>query len=301
MAIDLEAIRRRVAELSGVRKTSSVQLWKPTLGEHKIRCLPWKNAPVGQPFMERWFYYIGKNSGILTPKQFGKPDPIDDLMHKLFKSGKPEDRFLAKKLMPKMRAYAPVIVRGEEDKGVLVWSFGKLVYQRLLGFFIDEDYGDIQDPNEGFDLKVTISHIQGKEYNDTVVDCKGRTSKLCDDAAKSAAWLESVPNIDDMYRMKSPQEIENILNGWLNGGDAGSTEAGNETTRGRPASEDALDTLVKEVKGESKPVVKEDAPKAEAKPLAKKAVKKASVDVDDDSSTKKQSIDEAFEDLMKDE
>ena len=55
MAIDLEAIKRRVAELSGVKKTSSVQMWKPSLGEHKVRCLPWKEAKDGQPFQERWF------------------------------------------------------------------------------------------------------------------------------------------------------------------------------------------------------------------------------------------------------
>jgi len=120
MAIDLEAIKRRVAELSGVKKTSSVQMWKPGLGEHKVRCLPWKNAAEGQPFMERWFYYIGDNAGILAPNQFGKPDPINDLIRKLYSSGKPDDRTLAKKLAPKMRCYAPVIVRGEEDKGVQV-------------------------------------------------------------------------------------------------------------------------------------------------------------------------------------
>jgi hypothetical protein len=133
MAIDLEAIKRRVAELSGVKKSSSVQLWKPGIGEHKIRCLPWKNAPDGQPFMERWFYYIGENAGILAPNQFGKPDPINDLIRKLYSSGKPDDRLLAKKLQPKMRCYAPVVVRGQEDKGVMVWSFGKIVYQRMLG------------------------------------------------------------------------------------------------------------------------------------------------------------------------
>ena len=161
MAIDLEAIKRRVAELSGVKRTSSVQLWKPSLGEHKVRCLPWKNAPDGQPFMERWFYYIGENAGILAPNQFGKPDPINDLIRKLYSSGKPDDRVLAKKLQPKMRCYAPVIVRGEEDKGVQVWAFGKLVYQRMLGFFLDEEVGDILSPTEGFDLKVSISKQPG--------------------------------------------------------------------------------------------------------------------------------------------
>jgi len=288
MGIDLEAIRRRVAELSGVKKTSSVQMWKPGLGEYKIRCLPWKNTPEGQPFAERWFYYIGENAGLLTPKQFGKPDPIDDLIRKLYSSGKPDDRNLAKKLQPKMRCYAPVIVRGEEDKGVQVWAFGKIVYQRMLGFFLDEEVGDILDPSQGFDLKVTISKAQGKQFNDTMVDPARRPSKLHEDSATAKKWLDSVPNLDDMYRLRSPQEIETILNNWLNGGspEEAPVDANPGTTR-NVASSDALDDLVAEVKGA--PPAKDSSPAAVKKP------KKS-----DDSGVKKQSLDDAFADLMGD-
>lgn len=277
MGIDLEAIKRRVAELSGVKKTSSVQLWKPSLGEHKVRCLPWKNSPDGQPFAERWFYYIGENAGILAPNQFGKPDPINDLIRKLYSSGKPDDRLLAKKLQPKMRCYAPVIVRGEEDKGVQVWAFGKLVYQRMLGFFLDEEVGDILSPTEGFDLKVSITKQPGKQFNDTTVDPARRPSKLHDDSKTAEQWLNSIPNLDDMYRLKSTQEIETVLNNWLNGGSTG--DATPEQSRG-PVVTDALDDLVAEVKS------------SDVKP-AKKSKK--------EDDTKKQSLDDAFADLMSDE
>lgn len=281
MAIDLEAIRRRVAELSGVKKTSSVQLWKPNLGEHKIRCLPWKNSADGQPFAERWFYYIGDNAGILAPNQFGKPDPINDLIRKLYSSGKPDDRVLAKKLQPKMRCYAPVIVRGEEDKGVQVWAFGKLVYQRMLGFFLDEEVGDILSPTEGFDLKVSITKQPGKQFNDTTVDPARRPTKLHEDSKLVEQWLNSIPNLDDMYRLKSTQEIETVLNNWLSGGVA-EESAMPPTTRG-PAQSDALDDLVAEVKSSA--------------PEKKKATKKS----DEEAPAKKQSLDDAFADLMGDE
>lgn len=282
MAIDLEAIKRRVAELSGVKKTSSVQMWKPQIGEYKIRCLPWKNSPEGQPFAERWFYYIGENAGLLAPNQFGKPDPINDLIRKLYSSGKPDDRALAKKLAPKMRCYAPVIVRGEEDKGVQVWAFGKIVYQRMLGFFLDEEVGDILDPNSGFDLKITISKAPGKQFNDTMVDPARRPSKLHEDSGTSQKWVDSIPNLDDMYRLKSTQEIEAVLNNWLNGGstDESSGSEPTETTRG-PAPADALADLVAEVK---------------AVPATSASPKKAKKSEDD--TPKKQSLDDAFADLM---
>lgn len=274
MAIDLEAIKKRVAELSGVKKTSSVQLWKPTVGEHKIRCLPWKDAPDGQPFMERWFYYIGDNAGILAPNQFGKPDPINDLIRKLYSSGKPDDRLLAKKLAPKMRCYAPVVIRGQEDRGVMVWSFGKIVYQRMLSFFLDEEVGDILSPSEGFDLKVTLSQSPGKQFMDTMVDPARRPSKLHEDSKQVENWLNSIPNLDDMYRLKSTQEIETVLNNWLTGGTSTDTEKSDGTARGA-AVVDELDNLTAELKSST--------------PVDKKSKKE---------TAKKQSLDDAFADLM---
>lgn len=289
MGLDLEAIRRRVQELSGVRKNSSVQLWKPGIGEYKVRGLPWKSTPDGMPFQEKFFYYIGNNPGILTPNQFGKPDPINDLIRKLYSSGKPEDRLLAKKLQPKMRAYMPVVVRGQEDKGVLVWSFGKIVYQRLLGFFTDEDVGDILDPEQGFDLKVSISQQPGKQFQDTVVDPARKATKLSDDAEQMKKWLEATPNLDDMYRLKSVGEIETILNNWLSGG-SDTPDSSDGTSKGAPAPSDELEKLVSEVKTTDV--------KAE-KPVKAKSKKTASDD--DEAPVEKKSLDDAFNELMNDD
>jgi hypothetical protein len=304
VAVDLEAIRRRVQELSGNRRNSNVQLWKPEIGEYKVRGLPWKDAPDGMPFLERWFYYIGNGPGILAPHQFGKPDPINDLIRKLYSSGKPDDRLLAKKLQPKMRTYMPVIVRGQEDKNVLVWVFGKPIYTRLLTFFTDEDGGDILDPNEGFDLKVAITHTPGKMFMgkpslDTQIDIR-KPSKLSADPILAKTWLDGVPNLDDMYKLKSVQEIETLLNNWLNGGEATANDD-DGTSKGASPTGDELDKLVNEVKGESKA---DAAPASEAKPekAAKaKAAKKASADVDEDAPVEKKSLDDAFAELMKDD
>jgi hypothetical protein len=230
MGIDLEAIRRRVQELSGQKKSSNIQLWKPTPGqEYKIRALPYSGLQEGNPILERYSYYIGDNRGFFSPKQFGKPDPIDTLISSLFRSGKPEDKVIAKKLMPKLRAYVPIIVRGEESKGVQIWSISKFLYQRLLSFFIDEEVGDILNPVDGYDLKVTITQIPGKQYPDTVVDAARKPSKLSDDPTQVKAWLAAVPNVDDMYPPKSEAEIEKLLNDWLNGGASSESEG---TSRG---------------------------------------------------------------------
>jgi len=316
MSVNLEAIRKRVQELNGQRKNSNVQLWKPEAGQYKVRCVPWPSAVLqddGTPFVERRFYYIGDNPRILAPSQFKKPDPINDLLRKLYSSGKAEDRALAKKLQPKMTAYAAVIVRGkcdadwnivdnQESKGVLVWSFNKFIYQRLLGFFTDAEVGDILDPQGGFDLKVTVKpsgkKFNNKEVMDTVIDAARAPSALSRDAEQAKKWMDSVPNIDDMYPQKSAAEIEKVLNDWLQGGGADDVSSDGESRGDKP--QDELDKLVNEVKAEVKPSAKAESPKAEA-PKSKRG-KRGDADVDAEAPAgKKTSLEEAFDELTRDE
>lgn len=287
MAVDLEAIKKKLLELSGQRRNSNIQLWKPGPGDYKVRGLPWKNADAATPFKELYFYYLGNGPGILAPNQFGKPDPINDLIRKCYNSGKPDDRNLAKKLHSKMRAYMPIIVRGQEDKGVQVWSFGKQIYSKLLTYYTNEEVGDILDPKDGFDLSVSIKQQPGKQFQDTDVEAARRPKPLSEDAAQAKTWLEAVPDLGDMYKLKSEQEIKTLLQNWLDGG--ATTDQSDGTSRG-PVSNDELDKLVNEVKAE----VKTDAESpAKAKVKAKKA--------ETTDPVEKKSLDDAFAELMKDE
>tara|TARA_R110001583_G_scaffold48919_6_gene153106 strand:+ start:28 stop:795 length:768 start_codon:yes stop_codon:yes gene_type:complete len=219
MTLDFEAIKNKLERLSGGNKNRSV-MWKPQEGEeHTVRLLSFKDND-GQPFKELWFYYnIGNNRGLLAPYQFENPDPIQELITKLRDEGSKESYELAKKLYPKMRTYAPVIIRGEEDKGVQIWGFGKTVYQTLLGLMLDEDYGDITDPKSGRDIKVVCSKQPGKKWAMTEVRPRGKQSGLSDNDSQSQSWLSSIPNLDEIYQMKSYDELTKIINDWLNDDD----------------------------------------------------------------------------------
>ena len=98
MAVDFDAIRKKLDRLSGNTKNRSVT-WRPTEGEeHTVRLLSFPDND-GQPFKELWFYYnIGKERGLLAPNQFGDPDPIQELITKLREEGSKESYELAKKL-----------------------------------------------------------------------------------------------------------------------------------------------------------------------------------------------------------
>jgi len=216
MAIDFEAIRKKLNQLSGTNSRRDT-MWRPQEGdETTVRLLAFTDND-GQPFKERWFYYnIGNNPGLLAPYQFGKPDPIQELINKLRDDSSKESYELAKKLYPKMRCYAPVVVRGEEDKGVRLWSFGKTVYQSLLNIMLDEDYGDITDPAEGRDVKVTCTKAPGRMWATTEVRPRGKQTSLHKDNGTVKKWLSNIPSLDDMYTLKTYEELEKIVNDWLN-------------------------------------------------------------------------------------
>jgi len=218
MAIDFEALRRKLGQLSGNNSRRNV-MWRPQEGETStVRLIAFPDND-GQPFAERWFYYgIGANRGLLTPHQFGKPDPFQELINKLRDDGSKESYELAKKLYPKMRSYALVVVRGEEDKGVRIWSFGKTVYQELLNIMLDEDFGDITDPLEGFDVKVECVKQPGRKWANTSVRARPRSSALSDDKKQIKEWMDNLPSLDELYTCKSYEELEKIINEWLDAG-----------------------------------------------------------------------------------
>lgn len=217
MAIDFEAIKRKLERLSGNNKSQNV-MWKPQPDEeYNVRLISFPNND-GQPFKELMFYYnIPGQRGLLAPSQFGERDPVQELINKLRDEGTKESYEMAKKLYPKMRVYAAVVVRGEEDKGVQLWGFGKLVYQKLLGIMLDEDYGDITDPKSGRDIKVICSKPPGQQWAKTEILPRGRSTKLSDDTKQAKEWMTNIPDTKGIFKTKSYDELSKIVNDWLNG------------------------------------------------------------------------------------
>ena len=215
MAVNLEALQKKLNQLSGTNSRKNT-MWRPPEGEETtIRIIAFPDND-GQPFKERYFYYnIGNNPGLLAPYQIGKPDPFQELITKLRSDDSKESYELAKKLYPKMRSYAAVIVRGEEDRGVRLWSFGKMVYQDLLKIMLDSDYGDITDVKEGFDIKVSCTKQPGRMWAETSVRPRPKSTALSDEKKQIKEWIGSIPDLDEMYSCKSYEELEKIINAWL--------------------------------------------------------------------------------------
>ena len=233
MAIDFEAIKRKLERLQGNTKGRST-MWKPTEGEEAtVRLISFPDND-GQPFKELMFYYnIPNQRGLLAPYQFGNKDPVQELITKLREDGSKESYELAKKLYPKMRCYAAVVVRGEEDRGVQLWGFGKTVYQKLLSIMLDEDYGDITDPTDGRDIKVVCTKQPGKMWAMTEVLPRGRSTPLAKETAQIKEWSSNIPNVDEIFTCKTYDELSKIINDWISGDDEDEDEWRSKPTNNR--------------------------------------------------------------------
>jgi hypothetical protein len=230
MSTNIDAIRARLNKLQGTQKTAD-SLWKPTVGKHQIRLVPYKfNKDI--PFIELYFHYNINNKSYLSPASFGRPDPIVEFAEKLKRMGGKDDYREAKKMEPKLRTFVPVIVRGQENEGVKFWGFGKTVYQELLGYFADPDYGDLSDPFSGRDIVVDYAAAEGgASYPTTTIRVKPTTTKLHENDEKIKELIGNEKEITTIYSELSYDELKKILENWLAGNttDEGAQSATQET------------------------------------------------------------------------
>jgi hypothetical protein len=182
-----------------------------------VRIVPYKfNKDI--PFIELYFHYNINNKTYLSPMSFGRPDPIVEFAEKLKRTGDTDDWKAGKKMEPKLRTFVPVIVRGKESEGVKFWGFGKTVYQDILGYIADPDYGDITDPNTGRDivLEVMSAEESNASYPTTTIRVKPATSKLADSPETIQQLLDGQKEITELYQELSYAELKSVLENWLN-------------------------------------------------------------------------------------
>ena len=220
--MDLNAIKQRLDNLQSKaapqQKTDYTTIfWRPTIGKAQVRIVP-SALDSSSPFTELKFYYGITNKVMISPLNFGEKDPIAEFGQKL-KQGEynKENYVLAKKLDAKNRIFIPIIVRGEEDKGVRLWQFGKMIYEDLLSMAIDDEIGDYTDIVNGrdFTLETVGPESTGTNYNKTSVRPRMKTSALSDDKAQVEKWLAEQPNPKEVFKRFTFDEMKDALVKWL--------------------------------------------------------------------------------------
>lgn len=260
--MDLDAIKQSLNALqansnnngNGERKQL---FWKPEVGKQTIRIVPSKFNPK-MPFTEMLFYYgIGTNvmpSRLNYSDEDGNQlkDPIVEFTKQLRQTSDSENWKLAKKLDPKVRYFAPIIVRGREDEGVKVWQFGKELYETFLNLAVDEEVGDYTDVSQGRDIKLTTvgPEVTGTKYNRTTASPSMKISPLSEDADQVKMWLDDQVNPKSLFknRIVEYDQTKQYLASWIN--PEGSAQEGDIIDEDKTPSEGnySMSTSTTEVK-----------------------------------------------------
>jgi hypothetical protein len=240
--MDLNAIKQRLDNLQSKaapqQKTDYTTIfWRPSIGKQQVRIVP-SAFDSSSPFTELKFYYGITNKVMISPLNFGEKDPIAEFAQKLRQGEYDKENYvLAKKLDAKNRIFIPVIVRGEEDKGVRLWQFGKLIYEDLLSMAMDDEIGDYTDIVNGrdFTLETVGPESTGTNYNKTSVRPRMKTSPLSEDSSQVETWLETQPNPKEVFKRFTFDEMKDALVKWLspednNDGDSFPTTTTTDTT-----------------------------------------------------------------------
>ena len=228
--MDINAIKNRLTQLEST-STTTKQFWKPQPGKQVVRIVPYK-FNKDNPFIELFFHYnLGDNKTYMSPVSFGRPDPVQEFADKLKSTGNKDEWIQGKRLEPKMRTFAPVIVRGQESEGVKFWGFGKTVYQELLGVIADPDYGDITDSSNGRDIMIErqTPAEAGNQYGKTTVRVKPNQTPITEDDTLLKAVFEKQSDLTELYTEPTYDDLKEALKNYLNPSD-GEEETSTTTT-----------------------------------------------------------------------
>jgi len=230
MDLNLAKQKLAAAQNKGYQQREKIDytkiFFKPKPGKYQVRILPSKYDKAW-PIREVQFHYGFAKGPILALTNWGEADPIVDFAKQLRKSSDKEDWQLAKKVEPKSRFFAAVVVRGEEHLGARLWEFGKLTHDQLLGIAADDDYGDFTDITDGrdFTIEATEEVIAGRKGIKCNLRVKPKTTPISEDATLVEKLLNEQPDILGINRKYSYDQLKDILSKWLNPEDEAATEA----------------------------------------------------------------------------
>lgn len=276
--MNLDLIKKKLEQIneqSQERQDNSALRWVPANGKSQIRIVPSVENP-DNPFTELMFYNKLSKYPILALTNFNEQDPVEEFIETLRATNDKDNWSLSGKISARPRYFVPVIVRGEEDKGVRIWSISSTIYKALLSLAADEEIGDFTDIKDGTDMIVekTPPATPGA-FADITIRAKRSSSPLSEDKAELKKWLTEQPKPLDLFRKPTYDWLKKQLKAFVEGKPVEDTPAAEEKKEDK--KEEAPKTEFK---------VQEEAPKPAAKPAPKKSVTTKFDDLfkDDDES-----------------
>lgn len=209
----------------------------PKEGTMRVRLV--SQGPDKELGLEIIQFYSQKTGGIISPATFDEPCPFMEKFQELKKSSDEEDQELAKLLTPRRRfLVAGTLYKDEKGKEIDTENVGKpiliprSVYQDIIDLYLDEDdWGDMTDPNDGYDIKITRTGKGKMDTNYSVTACpKGKNP--------NQKYIKEV-DLEELIKahMPSYDELEEKLNEFLNGAGTSSDDEEEEKPKNKSSKD----------------------------------------------------------------
>lgn len=234
-------------------------------GTIRVRVLKTKQneiaAEVSHIFMSKGDVY--------SASTLGEPCYAMEKYNELKKSKDDEDQELASKIYPKKVYLLPVVVyedgkgkKIDKEKSGKLLKITKGVYESIIDLYLDSEWGDMTDPKEGFDIKITR---KGKGKTDTEY-----TLAPCQPTPLDKEWAKKEIDLDKAIRtLFEPYDVvKEKIDSFL-GLDDDDDKKKDKKSKGKDKDKKGKDKSSKGKKDDFK------APKKEEKKLPKKEDKKS--------------------------
>jgi len=280
MSYNIESLKKKIAVLQGQKPEQKEKkdlpkfTWfKPQVNKsYDVRFLTLTDKegnPLEQPFFEVAYYDNAEltKKRFVAPSQFGKADPIKDLVLELNKDRSKEAWFTRKKLTPKERYYTALIVRGgtsdvsgetkpvPEDT-VVIWELTPKLCKDVYAILVHTDYvdEDLFSMDHGYDFTITVNPTDKTFNGFAVKEIKMQPRRKSSPVTKNKKDLEKItsqiPNFHNYFEAQVIEEerLQEILENFLSGGEGANSENSDSEERGEINMTAALNDINEQFK-----------------------------------------------------
>jgi len=191
-------------------------IWKPSDGENIIRILP--------PATEDEVFYVEAGTHNFGGYFFWCPRastdkalrcPICEEVRRRYNSGSELDIEIAQKLkLRRVYLYNIIDRKAEDPTEVKIYISGKKVWQKIMSYYFDEEYGALDDVDKGYDFKLIKNSLGDfPNYDDSRPFTK--PSPLAESEKKIAEILSNAHNLQEFIRIEPAEKLESALVNFL--------------------------------------------------------------------------------------
>lgn len=204
--VSIDTLRQKYEDL---RSRQHGEYWSPSIGNNNIRIMPPKDPdnPIFYAEVDVHWNVGPNNKRVNCIKASAGVCPVCEVVEKLRNSKDPIDQALVNDMRSQTRAMMNIVDLGSPEKGVQIYECGSRVLQDVLGFFVDPDWGDLTDPERGYNV---IIERQGSRQNDTRYTVRARKSATPIDKEE---WLEQLNDLNRIAKGGTYDQVKAILTG----------------------------------------------------------------------------------------